>query len=76
MRTLVLLVAVAVSLAVGVSASAKPGRPGFPLGVAAGEVTPTSARLWARCALHERNVMTRRPSRTRVCVSAPPLPIA
>jgi len=47
-RTLILLVAAAVSLAVGVSASAKPGRPGFPLGVAAGEVTPASARLWAR----------------------------
>ena len=45
---LVLLVVAAVSLAVGVSASAKQGRPGFPLGVAAGEVTQTSARLWAR----------------------------
>ena len=48
MRTVVLAGVVAVSLAAGVSASAKSGRPGFPLGVAAGEVTSTSARLWAR----------------------------
>jgi alkaline phosphatase D len=47
-RGLAVLAVVAVSLAVGVSASAKQGRPGFPLGVAAGEVTPTSTRLWAR----------------------------
>jgi alkaline phosphatase D len=38
----------AVSLAVGTSATAKQGRPGFPLGIAAGEVTSTSAKLWAR----------------------------
>jgi len=47
-RPLVVFGVAAVALAVGVSASAKQGRPGFPLGVAAGEVTPTSALLWAR----------------------------
>ena len=48
MRVAALLVSLAVSLAVGASVEAKEGRPGFPLGVAAGEVTPSSARLWAR----------------------------
>ena len=47
-RTLVVLAVAAAALTAGISASAKPGRPGFPLGVAAGEVTPTSAKLWAR----------------------------
>ena len=35
------------ALTAGISASAT-GPSGFPLGVAAGEVTPTSAKLWAR----------------------------
>lgn len=48
MRPLVLLTALAVALVLGATVEAKGGRPGFPLGVAAGEVTPTSARLWAR----------------------------
>jgi phosphodiesterase/alkaline phosphatase D-like protein len=41
----ILLVA---SLAIGATADAKRGILGFPLGVAAGEITSTSARLWAR----------------------------
>ncbi|HET9938440.1 MAG TPA: PhoD-like phosphatase N-terminal domain-containing protein, partial [Gaiella sp.] len=48
MRLLVLAGVVVVSLAAGVSAGAKSGRPGFPLGVAAGEITSTSAKVWAR----------------------------
>ena len=47
-RTAVLLLTLAVSLVVGSVGAAKEGKPGFPLGVAAGEVTPTSAKLWAR----------------------------
>ena len=43
-----LLVTVGLALAFGASVGAKEGRPGFPLGVAAGEVTPTSVKLWAR----------------------------
>ena len=39
---------VAAALLAGAAASAKEGRPGFPLGVAAGDVTGTSAILWAR----------------------------
>ena len=42
------MIVLVASLALGASASAKRGIPGFPLGVAAGEVTSTSARLWAR----------------------------
>ena len=38
----------AVALALASAAAAKDGTPGFPLGVAAGEITPTSAKLWAR----------------------------
>ena len=45
---IVALGVVTVALAVGASAAAKQGRPGFPLGVAAGDVTGTSAILWAR----------------------------
>ena len=41
-------VAVVTALLAGTVASAKEGRPGFPLGVAAGEVTGTSAILWSR----------------------------
>ena len=47
MRALVIAV-VGASLLVGTAASAKESRPGFPLGVAAGEVTATTAKLWAR----------------------------
>ena len=47
-RVFVLLLALVLSLAVGSFAVAKEGRPGFPLGVAAGEVTSTSVKLWAR----------------------------
>ncbi len=43
-----LLLALTGALALAASAAAKQGVPGFPLGVAAGEITPTSAKLWAR----------------------------
>jgi alkaline phosphatase D len=42
------LLALAGALVVAASAAAKGGVPGFPLGVAAGEIMPTSAKLWAR----------------------------
>jgi len=47
-RAVALLLSLGLALALGASVEAKEGRPGFPLGVAAGEVTPSSARLWAR----------------------------
>ena len=48
MRAAVLALTLAASLVLGSSVAAKEGKPGFPLGVAAGEVTSTSAVLWAR----------------------------
>ena len=48
MRAAVLLVTTVLALTLGSSGAAKEGRPGFPLGVAAGELTPTSVRVWAR----------------------------
>jgi len=46
-RALVIAV-VGASLLLGAAASAKDARPGFALGVAAGEVTASSAKLWTR----------------------------
>lgn len=48
MRLLLFATAVTAALLLGAAAPAKQGRPGFPLGVAAGDVTPTAAILWAR----------------------------
>ena len=48
MRRLPVAVVVGAGLLAGTAAPAKEGRPGFPLGVAAGEVNGTSAILWSR----------------------------
>ena len=48
MRLVLVATTVAAALLLGAAAPAKQGRPGFPLGVAAGDVTSTTAILWAR----------------------------
>ena len=51
MRTLLVAVVALGVAAAGAAAKGTHGTLGFPLGVAAGEVTPTTAKVWARAAM-------------------------